>query len=236
MAIALWAITAAVTSVAAVGAASPHSVLAPVVAATPLVEPERDEHAARVALAAAELANASLPADPAGNPTGVYLVAGADAAAQVRTVRYMVEVEEGLPFRAEDFAADVDRILNDPRGWGKGGTTLRFLRVGGGPVDFRVSLTSPGETDRRCAPLLTLGQVSCFNGYRAVVNADRWRLGAPTYGDDLEGYRTYVVNHEVGHALGYGHERCGAEGYLAPIMVQQTKSLEGCAPNPWPYP
>lgn len=236
MAIALWAVTAAVTSVAVVGAASPHPLVAPVAQVAPIVEPARDEHAARVALATEEAAGTSLPAEAPGSSAGVYLVAGADDVAPVRTVRYMVEVEDGLPYLPDDFAVDVDRILNDERGWGRGGATMRFVRVGTGAVDFRVSLTSPEETDRRCAPLLTHGKVSCFNGYRAVINAERWRLGSPTYGSDLTGYRTYVINHEVGHALGYGHVNCGAAGYLAPIMVQQTKSLEACLPNPWPHP
>ena len=67
-----------------------------------------------------------------------------------------------------------------------------------------------------------------------MLNAWRWQNGAETYGEDLEGYRQYLVNHETGHALGYGHLGCPEAGAPAPVMVQQTKTLLGCAPNPWP--
>jgi hypothetical protein len=171
------------------------------------------------------------------HPTGRYVVAPGtdDPAGAGKVVRYAVEAEAGLPFTAAQFAVDVARILNAPDGWGHGGSTLRFVRVDRGPVDFRVSLSSPGLTDRQCAPLRTYGRVSCFNGSRAVINEARWRYGSPTYGKDLDGYRDYVVSHEVGHALGHHHVHCTRAGTPAPVMVQQTKSLEGCRANPWPY-
>ncbi|WP_242619828.1 DUF3152 domain-containing protein, partial [Actinomadura fibrosa] len=150
-------------------------------------------------------------------------------------VRYMVEVERGLPITGAEFAAEVHRVLNDRRSWGHGGA-MRFQRVARGPVRFRVSLTSPALTDRECAPLVTGGELSCRSGIRSVINARRYGEGAATYGADLATYREYVINHEVGHALGHGHEQCPGPGRRAPVMVQQTKSLYGCRPNPWPFP
>lgn len=146
-------------------------------------------------------------------------------------VRYTVEVEDGLPFDPREFADEVHRILNDRRGWG-----FRFQRVGRGPVRFRVSLSSPATTDRRCRPLITFGALSCWNRGRAVVNAVRWNAGARGYGRDVASYREYVVSHEVGHGLGHGHVPCPGPGRRAPVMLQQTKSLSGCRPNPWPSP
>lgn len=153
-----------------------------------------------------------------------------------KVVRYLVEVERGLPFGANAFAADVHRILNHPRGWGHGGR-MRFERTDHGPVRVRVALSSPDLTDRLCLPRHTGGELSCWDGPRSVINAKRWGTGARTYGRDLASYREYVINHEVGHQL-YGpeHASCPKPGAAAPVMVQQSISLYGCRPNPWPFP
>ncbi|AQZ64208.1 hypothetical protein BKM31_24530 [[Actinomadura] parvosata subsp. kistnae] len=145
-------------------------------------------------------------------------------------VRYLVEVERGLPFDPAEFAAEVHRTLNDVRGWG------RFERVDRGPVRVRVALSSPGLTIRQCLPLRTGGELSCWNGRRSVINALRWAEGVPQYGGDLTAYRRYLISHEVGHGLGHHHRRCPGPGRPAPVMVQQSKSLGRCRPNPWPFP
>lgn len=148
--------------------------------------------------------------------------------------RFVVEVEEGLPVAPSSFAAKVESVLFDARSWTAAGYALQ--RVPSGPAAFRVVLASPGTTDRLCAPLRTNGYFSCYMDGRAVLNHARWSGGAPPYAGDLSSYRVYMVNHEVGHALGRGHRGCPGTGLPAPVMVQQTKGLFGCARNPWPTP
>jgi hypothetical protein len=147
--------------------------------------------------------------------------------------RFRLEIEKGLPERAADIAATVDKALGDPRGWAAR-LDVSLQRVGTGPAAFTVTLASPDTVDRLCRPLQTGGIFSCFMRGRAVLNVARWRSGAEAFGNDLTAYRLYLVNHEVGHALGFGHRSCPGRGRPAPVMVQQTIGVAGCRPNPWP--
>ena len=157
-----------------------------------------------------------------------------------RTVAFGIDIEDGLPVSAAEFAAVVETVLLDSRGW-QTKDDVRFVpvdpaeRASGSHVDILVTLASPTLTAKLCAPLNTsVQQVSCWNGSRAVLNLTRWIRGASTYGEDLISYRDYLVSHEVGHGLGHGHVHCPAAGQPAPVMVQQTKDLEGCTAWPWP--
>jgi hypothetical protein len=176
------------------------------------------------------------PAPVAAGSTGATLaVAGGETTkfGKGSVLRFKVEVEKGLATDKRKFADAVVRILLDARGWSGDRT---FRRVSSGRVDFRVTLASRSTTDELCAPINTAGIYSCWNGYRAVVNNWRWQNGADSYKGKLQKYRTYLISHEVGHALGHGHRGdCRADG-KAPVMMQQTKSLYGCDRNPWPYP
>ena len=160
-------------------------------------------------------------------------------AAGATTVRYSVEIERGLPLDAAAVASTVAEVLTDRRGW-QAAADIAFVPVqpravrAGARVDVRVTVASPALTDRLCAPLQTRSELSCWQGGRAVLNARRWVNGSATYGTSIRAYRTYLVNHEVGHGLGRGHESCPARGRRAPVMVQQSKSLDGCKPWPWP--
>ncbi len=152
-----------------------------------------------------------------------------------RVHRVRVEVEEGLPVDSRAVADFVLDTLNDPRSWGSGGA-MTFARTAGRDADIRVVLASPVTSAQLCAPLITRGTLSCGVGNHAILTYYRWVFGTPDYGTDLLGYRRYLVNHEVGHVLGHGHELCPGRGRPAPVMMQQTKGLNGCAKNSWPYP
>ncbi len=157
--------------------------------------------------------------------------APAPGSAPVRTVR--VEVEQGLPVDGQAFAAMVMATLNDPRGWGaQGAVTFAWTD---GPADVRVVLASPATVDVLCAPLRTEGQVSCGRNGHAALNVRRW-VEATAEFTDRHLYRQYLVNHEVGHLLGYPHEDCPGPGQPAPIMQQQSYAVAPCTPNGWPFP
>ena len=157
-----------------------------------------------------------------------------------RAVRLSVEIEDGLVTDESAFAAAVVAVLSDARGW-QPVDKVHFVPVSpqevlaGARVDIRVTLATPTFTNKLCGPLQTgTAKVSCWWGGRAVINLHRWIRGAASYGTDMTGYRTYLLNHEVGHGLGHRHVACAGEGRPAPIMLQQTLRLDGCTAWPWP--
>ncbi|WP_037819659.1 DUF3152 domain-containing protein [Streptomyces sp. NRRL B-3229] len=151
-------------------------------------------------------------------------------------LRYRVEVEKGLTISPADVAEQVERTLADPRGWTADGHSA-FQRVSSGPTDFRVRLATPGTVDAICAEggLDTGGKVNCSVHDDVMVNLRRWVLATEFYSEDVVGYRSLIINHEVGHFLGHGHVTCPGKGLPAPAMMQQIKGLHGCVPNVWPY-
>lgn len=152
--------------------------------------------------------------------------------------RYQVQVEKGITaFDPDGFAAKVDEILSDEHSW-IASKKWRFQRVApGASANFYIKLATPDTVDRLCgqAGLITNGIFSCRVGGNVVINLRRWTNGADGF-TDMEVYRNMVINHEVGHFLGHGHVNCPGRGRLAPVMQQQTKSLQGCKANPYPYP
>ena len=180
-----------------------------------------------------------------------------------QVVRFSTEVEDGIDtsrFGGDDsFATMVDTTLSDPRGW-TNDPGVRFEHVSASDEpDLRIQLASVGTARELCGDDLGL-ETSCRlfseeHGDRVLINESRWVRGAAPFNGDLGSYRQYVINHEVGHALGYAaHEPCPTNGELAPIMMQQTLSLNNaelfrvapdevypdnadtCLANPWPYP
>ncbi|MDJ1136666.1 DUF3152 domain-containing protein [Streptomyces iconiensis] len=161
------------------------------------------------------------------------------------TVRYKVDVEKDLPLEGGLFAQAVHKTLNDKRSWAHGGERS-FERVSSGKADFVITLASPGTTDVWCAKSgldTSQEKVSCDSATteRVMINAYRWARGAKTYGPGhMYAYRQMLINHEVGHRLGKGHVGCPANGAIAPVMMQQTKTLttgnDICRTNAWPFP
>jgi len=183
-----------------------------------------------------------------------------------KVFKYTVEVENGIDptmFGGDNtFAEMVDQTLANPKGWTHN-PQFAFVRIdgnGGAKPDFRISLASPVTVRDGCGYEFRL-ETSCYNpvyGHerqaRVFINEARWVRGAVPFEGDVGSYRQYVINHEVGHAIGYvRHAPCDQQGGLAPVMMQQTFSTSNddaakfdpdvvkadgktCRFNPWPYP
>jgi hypothetical protein len=216
-------------------------ILPPAIAPTPRPSPQPEpEPAPATPDAEGTVAAPPREAEQREGPVeSTFLIASAPEAGAVagtgRRWRYTVEVEPGLGIDPELLAFEVRAALNDERSWAR----TRTLEQVSDPTQARIRLVlaSPDTVDELCgrAGLNTAGIYSCWNGRFAALNSWRWEFGADGF-DDITTYRNYLVNHEFGHGLGFGHAGCPAEGELAPVMMQQSKGHDGCVANGWPYP
>jgi hypothetical protein len=180
-----------------------------------------------------------------------------------KTYTYDVEIEDGINAAEigggdDAFAGLVDRTLGDARSW-TSDPKIAVQRVSSNPV-IRVSLTTPETTHKLCGLNIPY-ESSCrlAKDGRVVINLARWVRGALAFNGDIGLYRQYAINHEVGHAFGNGHQGCGENDALAPVMMQQTFGVSDdfvaklnnavpgtkdpvradgkvCKPNAWPSP
>jgi len=166
---------------------------------------------------------------------------------------YTIEIEDGvqLPGGPDGFAHTVEATLNNPKSW-IGSGKYAFQRIDSGQPAIRITLVSQ-QTARAICGFKIQFDASCWRSGRTVINIARWERGAVAFQGNVVAYQQYLVNHEVGHGLGFSHKPCTENGALAPIMMQQTWGVSNdylaalgtdnvpadgkvCTPNPWPYP
>ncbi len=170
---------------------------------------------------------------PAASGAGYRTVPGhSDRAGSGTTYRFRVLIDRSVTIDRAGVAAEIEATLFDRRSWiGSGSVAFRRVDRRG---DTRVILARPKEVDRLCQPLDTRGTYSCSIGRDVVLNLRRWRTAVPHWPRSVANYRRMLVNHEVGHRIGHGHRNCPARGRRAPVMQQQSISLQGCRANAWP--
>jgi hypothetical protein len=197
-----------------------------------------------------------------GVPThaaGTFTVAGGGTpivGTGATLVKYRVEVEDGIAWGGNQvwtpasFAATVDQIIAAPRGWTQSAASpvtdaaeqmtnasWSFQRVSGDDYSVKIRLATPDTVDKLCGQMGmdTQGVYSCRFGQTEMINLRRWLRGADGFPIDLAGYRTMVIDHEMGHFLGFDHMKCPGPGRVAPVMQTQTIDLGGCTINAHPF-
>ncbi|MDX2543882.1 DUF3152 domain-containing protein [Streptomyces sp. WI04-05B] len=178
--------------------------------------------------------SSSQPAIPASGP-GTFETAPLTVTGPASGTPFRVQVEDGAGVDPADAARQIGVILGDRRGWGRAGA--RFRQVTGPEAELTFRVATAATTDKLCDVRQAdhKGEVNCRTGADVVINLKRWQLGSPEFDGPPVEYRALIVNHEVGHWLGRGHETCPGPGRPAPAMMQQIDGLKGCVSNPWPY-
>ncbi|MFD4143865.1 DUF3152 domain-containing protein [Streptomyces sp. NPDC058572] len=200
----------------------------------PAVSPSAGQSASPSPSPSPSASSASVPVSGAGT-FAVARSSGAPAGSGLPR-RYQVEVEDGTGVKAEQAAAEIEKILAHPRGWAAHGHG-RFQLVSEN-ADFVIRIATPTTADKLCLEqgFDTGGELNCETADGVVVNLRRWMLGSPTFDGAPAEYRHLIINHEVGHEIGNRqHMGCPGDGKPAPVMMQQIKGLDGCVSNAWPY-
>lgn len=144
----------------------------------------------------------------------------------MKTIRYLLNIDDDVrkKYNTKDVEFLIQVYLNDPDGWG-----YKFLPVSSNE-DVHIRLSSSKTIHNVCG---LPSNLSCaeLGGRNMFLNAERWFHGSVKSKLKLEDYRQYMVSHEMGHILGYEHEKCPCKGCPAPIMMQQTLGIGECLSN-----
>lgn len=146
-------------------------------------------------------------------------------------LNYSVYFDENLRLRRDPIIQKIILVLEDKRGWRRLGYNFRYS-PSRSVVDFEIHFVEQSYIERVCH----FTGLSCadLRDNKIYINVNRWRRGSKRSLLDLDSYRTYVINHEIGHILGRGHNKPGRKGSKVSVMVQQTLGIGECKPNPWP--
>ena len=125
------------------------------------------------------------------------------------------------------------RVLNDTRSWGPSfvhvsrnlNHDIATHKLAREKINAlfpdQLHLHNLSVCDRRTDPIQIY---ICKENWDSIPSASGYKK--------IDDYRTYLIIHEFGHALGHGHEDCPGSG-PAPVMMQQTKGTGKCYPEPW---
>lgn len=129
---------------------------------------------------------------------------------------------------AKQAQSTIQSVINEPKGWRQAGYNFVFDRQPA-EVTFHLATADKLASLQQCS-----AQYSCRVGRDVYINSTRWQEGSPSLSIPLSEYRAMVINHELGHVLGFNHWQCYGHGVKAPVMQQQSIDLGGLQPNAWP--
>jgi len=160
---------------------------------------------------------------------------------------YTVKFDKSLMMNETLVENKIKSVLQDPRGWLSHGYIFEQVDKGYKSEGYKSDKRYKSDGYKsdiiiKIVPAKTVEKICSFKGLSCAdisnntiyINVNRWKRGSKHSKLNLDNYRIYLVNHEIGHLLGRGHSECLKNNSKVPVMVQQTLGIGKCKPNPWP--
>lgn len=144
-------------------------------------------------------------------------------------LKYHISIENGLHKSLKHFSLIIEGVLNDKRTWKKYNFVRTFDK---NEAKVKIILTKPSTIFSICK----LKGLSCTDMIKKeiYINSNRWLRGSKKSKMNIKNYRKYLINHEMFHALGGGHNECKSN-QICGVTHQQTLGIpHKSKPNPWP--
>jgi hypothetical protein len=139
-----------------------------------------------------------------------------------KRIKFWAEVSKDVDYAPQKFLNEVDHYVHDPAGWCTQGYDFELTHKNPDVVFYLV----PDRAD-----LFGLSLAHPSKGF-VEINADNYINGVERTKLSLNGYRQYVISHELGHMLGRQHTNPHPHGQPVPVMKQQSRlGVEGFTPN-----
>jgi hypothetical protein len=128
---------------------------------------------------------------------------------------------------SEVLSDSVASTLTDSTGWSLGGR-LRFAPV---QNNCNLSIRLVRATQMSSLSATCSGQSTCRLGNQIELNLSNWMVPPTTWTQGTGSYRQQMIEHEIGHWLGFDHGSCTLKSSAVPILESPTVILNGCSPN-----
>jgi len=143
----------------------------------------------------------------------------------MKILRYKVSIDSNIKRSLKNFKKDIHYILSHKKSW-----KINFIQDDL-KFDFEITLTSANKIKKACK----FTGLSCADTShkKIYINNFRWIKGAKLSELSLKNYRIYLINHEVGHILGFSHAK-PIRNQKVPVMNQHTLGIYPGKPYMWP--
>ncbi|HEY2004383.1 MAG TPA: DUF3152 domain-containing protein [Candidatus Saccharimonadia bacterium] len=136
---------------------------------------------------------------------------------------------------AASFVTKIGAVLSDPTGWALKGRVKLVGSESSCNFNFNiVPAIDMANLDPGCK-----GQTTCLVGDQITVRSESWTKVPVKWVGTLDSYRKELVNHEVGHWLGFQHAACTGGTIVSgdvPILAAPDVAVNGCSPNWYAIP